>query len=235
MQGRFEQRPLKLGSAAFCGVHGDQLQASDERYQQVYLADDSGWLATFNLQEAIKANTAQAIAALQQAQLDVELLSGDQWHTVKNTAALVGIKVFQAACSPNDKLQRLQGLKLQGKKVLMVGDGLNDGPILASAHVSIAMGKGVPLTLAHADYVLLNGDISEIPALIKHAKKTMRIIKQNIAWAVIYNAVCIPLAFFAWLSPWQAGLGMATSSLIVVLNALRLSQFSHSSVNSSKV
>ena len=234
MQGRFEQRPLKLGSAAFCGVYGDQLQTRDERYQQVYLADDSGWLATFNLQEAIKANTAQAIAALQQAQLDVELLSGDQWHTVKNTAALVGIKEFQAACSPNDKLQRLQGLKLQGKKVLMVGDGLNDGPILASAHVSIAMGKGVPLTLAHADYVLLNGDISEIPALIKHAKKTMRIIKQNIAWAVIYNAVCIPLAFFAWLSPWQAGLGMATSSLIVVLNALRLSQFSHSSVNSSK-
>lgn len=226
MQASFNQRPLKLGSAAFCGLQAEQLQQNDAQHQQVYLADDQGWLATFNLQEAIKANTPMAVAALQQAQLAVELLSGDQWHTVKNTANLVGIRVFQAACSPNDKLQRLQALKQQGKKVLMVGDGLNDGPILASAHVSIAMGKGVPLTLAHADYVLLNGDISQIPALIKHAQKTMRIIKQNIAWAVIYNGVCVPLAFFGWLNPWQAGLGMAASSLIVVLNALRLGQFS---------
>jgi Cu2+-exporting ATPase len=123
-------------------------------------------------------------------------------------------------------LLRLQWLKQQGRKVLMVGDGLNDGPILASAHVSIAMGKGVPLTLAHADYVLLNGDVSQIPQLIRHAKKTMWIIKQNIAWAIVYNTVCIPLAFFGWLSPWQAGLGMAISSLIVVINALRLTQFS---------
>lgn len=227
MQGSLDQRLLKLGSASFCGLTAEQLaNTSDSRYQQVYLVDDSGWLATFNLQEAIKANAAMAVASLQQAQLRVELLSGDQLHTVKNTANTVGISVFQAGCSPNDKLQRLQHLKQQGNKVLMVGDGLNDGPILASAHVSIAMGKGVPLTLAHADYVLLNGDVGEIPALVKHAQKTMRVIKQNIAWAVIYNGVCIPLAFFAWLSPWQAGLGMATSSLIVVLNAMRLTQFS---------
>jgi len=138
----------------------------------------------------------------------------------------IGISQFQAACSPNDKLLRLQALKEQGKKILMVGDGLNDGPILASAHVSIAMGKGVPLTLAHADYILLNGDISLIPAIIQHARKTMSIIKQNIAWAIVYNLVSIPLAFSGFLSAWLAGLGMALSSLIVVANALRLTDFS---------
>jgi len=212
---------LKLGSAKFCGI-----AESSELSQQVFLADANGWLATFSLHEAVKHNAAIAIQQLKDANLSVELLSGDQTHTVVNTANEIGITKFQAACSPQDKLSRLQTLKQQGKNILMVGDGLNDGPILASAHVSIAMGKGVPLTLAHADYVLLNGDISQIPQLIQHARKTMTIIKQNIVWAIAYNAVCIPLAFFGVLSAWLAGLGMAVSSIIVVLNAMRLTTFS---------
>lgn len=212
---------LKLGSAKFCGV-----SEPSELSQQVFLADANGWLATFSLHEAVKHNAALAIQQLKDAHLSVELLSGDQAHTVINTAKEIGITQFQAACSPQEKLSRLQTLKQQGKNILMVGDGLNDGPILASAHVSIAMGKGVPLTLAHADYVLLNGDISQIPQLIQHARKTMAIIKQNIAWAIVYNLVCIPLAFFGVLSAWLAGLGMAVSSIIVVLNALRLTTFS---------
>jgi len=212
---------LKLGSAKFCVI-----EETSQLLQQVYLADANGWLATFSLQEAIKPNAAQTIQDLKEINLNVELLSGDQSHTVVSTAKETGISQFQATCSPHDKLLRLQALKQQGKKVLMVGDGLNDGPILASAHASIAMGKGVPLTLAHADYILLNGDISQIPQLIRHAKKTMQVIKQNIAWAIIYNLVCIPLAFFGVLSAWLAGLGMATSSLIVIANALRLTNFS---------
>jgi Cu2+-exporting ATPase len=212
---------LKLGSAKFCGI-----AEPSELSQQVFLADANGWLATFSLHEAVKHNAALAIQQLKDANLSVELLSGDQAHTVVNTANEIGITQFQAACSPQDKLSRLHALKQQGKNILMVGDGLNDGPILASAHVSIAMGKGVPLTLAHADYVLLNGDISQIPQLIRHARKTMTIIKQNIAWAIVYNVVCIPLAFFGVLSAWLAGLGMAVSSIIVVLNALRLTTFS---------
>ncbi len=214
---------LKFGSAKFCGT-----KVTEEFQQQVYLADDNGWLATFSLQEAIKPNAAEAIKQLKEINLNVELLSGDQSHTVVSMANIIGITQFQAACSPNDKLHRLQALKQQGKKVLMVGDGLNDGPILASAHVSIAMGKGVPLTLAHADYILLNGDVSQIPQLIRHAQRTMNIIKQNIAWAIVYNLVSIPLAFTGVLSAWLAGLGMAVSSLIVVANALRLTNFSTS-------
>ena len=219
---------VKLGSARFCG-----LEINNTTAQQVYLADEHGWLATFTLQESLKANAALTIQQLQHLNLTTELLSGDQLQTVANTAGAIGITQFQAACSPQDKLSRLHALKELGKKVLMVGDGLNDGPILASAHVSIAMGKGVPLSQAHADYILLNGDISQIPQLIRHAKKTMQVIKQNIAWAIVYNLVCIPLAFVGVLSPWLAGLGMAVSSIIVVLNALRLTQFSAASIKAS--
>ncbi len=212
---------LKLGSAQFC-----RSNETNQHTQQVFLADANGWLTTFTLQEAIKPQAAQTIQWLKQANLTIELLSGDKSDAVENTAKEIGITHYQSACSPHDKLVRLQTLKAQHKKVLMVGDGLNDGPILASAHVSIAMGKGVPLTQAHADYVFLNGDISQIPHLIRHAQQTMLIIKQNIAWAIVYNLISIPLAFFGVLSAWLAGLGMAVSSLIVVANALRLTKFS---------
>lgn len=216
---------FKLGSATFCSTHN---HSAGE--QQVFLANENGWLATFTLQEAIKQSAAETIAQLINAGLVVELLSGDRSSAVEKTAQAIGIKAFQSACSPEQKLARLQFLKAKNHKVLMVGDGLNDGPILASAHVSIAMGKGVPLTLAHADYIFLNGDISQIPALIAHAKYTMKIIKENIAWAIVYNIVSIPLAFFGVLSAWLAGLGMAVSSLIVVANALRLTKFKSTKV-----
>lgn len=225
----YSNQHIQLGSAQFCGV-----QQSNTTAQQVYLSDSNGWLATFTLQESLKAGAAETVQALADLNLNAELLSGDQLQTVASTAGKIGISQFQAACSPQDKLARLQSLKQQGHKVLMIGDGLNDGPILASAHVSIAMGKGVPLSQAHADYILLNGDISQIPQLIKHAKKTMQVIKQNIAWAVVYNLVCIPLAFVGVLSPWLAGLGMAASSILVILNALRLTQFSDSQFSSTQ-
>jgi len=218
---------LKLGAAQFCGAI-----EINQHSQQVFLADANGWLATFTLQEAIKQQAALTIQLLKQANLNIELLSGDKSDAVENTAKEIGISHYQSACSPHDKLLRLQTLKAQHKKVLMVGDGLNDGPILASAHVSIAMGKGVPLTQAHADYVFLNGDISQIPYLIRHAQHTMQIIKQNIAWAIAYNLISIPLAFSGVLSAWLAGLGMAVSSLIVVANALRLTKFSTSMTTS---
>jgi Cu2+-exporting ATPase len=220
---------LKLGSAEFCGLQ------NDSETQQVYLTDAHGWLATFALAEAVKPQAQQAISALNIAGFETELLSGDQAPSVAKVADQVGIKQFMAACKPQQKLARLQALTAQGRKVLMVGDGLNDGPILAQAHASIAMGKGVPLSLAHADYILLNGDINLIPGLIAQAKNTMRIVKQNIAWAVVYNLVCIPLAFTGVLSAWLAGLGMAVSSLLVIANALRLSRFEPSTLAKEQV
>lgn len=220
---------IKLGSAKFC-----EIKVTDEKSHHVYLADSIGLLATFTLQEQLKPQADETIKTLKNNHYAIELISGDQAHTVRQFAKLLGIDQFEGGCNPQAKLTRLHALKQQGKKILMVGDGLNDGPILASAHVSIAMGKGVPLTHAHADYILLNGDIGVIPTLITHAKKTMQVIKQNITWAIVYNLICIPLAFFGIITAWQAGLGMAFSSLIVVFNAIRLSSFSDKTLQVSE-
>ena len=104
----------------------------------------------------------------------------------------------------------------------MVGDGLNDGPSLARANASFAFGRAVPLSRARADFVVLGDALQAIPAAVAQARRTLRVVRQNLFWAAAYNAVCVPLAVAGWLPPWLAGLGMAASSLLVVLNALRV-------------
>jgi Cu2+-exporting ATPase len=129
-----------------------------------------------------------------------------------------------ADCTPKQKLLHMQKLQSQGRKIAMVGDGLNDGPVLAGAHVSVAIGQAVPLAQAQSDFVVQGGQLMLLPQLILQARRTMRVVKQNLLWAGAYNAVCVPLAVFGYLPAWLAGLGMASSSLLVVLNATRLAR-----------
>ena len=118
-----------------------------------------------------------------------------------------------------DVLWRLQA---EGRQIAMVGDGLNDGPSLARANASFAFGRSVPLSRAHADFVVLGDRLATIPDAIAQARKTLHVVRQNLWWAAGYNALCVPLAVAGWLPAWLAGLGMAASSLVVVLNAARL-------------
>nr|WP_315236684.1 cation-translocating P-type ATPase [uncultured Albidiferax sp.] len=208
----------RFGAALFCGVPADPVQ------QQVHLSDAQGWLATFDLSEDVRPDAVLAIQALRAAGIRVELLSGDNAAAALRVAGQVGIALAHGGCSPQDKLQHLQALQAQGHCVAMVGDGLNDGPVLAGAHVSFAFGQAVPLAQRQADLVVTGDALNVVPQALWMARRTLRVVRQNLLWAAAYNAVCVPLALAGWLPAWAAGLGMALSSLLVVLNAARLSR-----------
>lgn len=210
---------LKLGSADFCGLS----HINNSVGAKVHLVSETGWLASFEIVESIKPDAVSTISKLTKEGLYIEVLSGDQLPSVKSVAKIVGVDNVFGGCKPQDKLVHIKSLKEQGRKVLMVGDGLNDGPVLASAHVSVAMGQAAPLAQAQSDFVIMGGQLEMVSKLMIQAKKTMGIVRQNLLWAATYNAVCVPLAVAGLLPAWLAGLGMAFSSLLVVLNAARLS------------
>jgi len=164
------------------------------------------------------------VHALQQDGVAVQLLSGDRRGAVRRVAAQAGIAQAQGECTPQGKLAALQALQSQGHHVAMVGDGLNDGPVLAGAHVSFAFGRAVPLAQSRADFVVLGDSLALVPQTVLLARRTLRVVRQNLWWAAAYNALCVPLAVLGWMPAWLAGLGMALSSLLVVLNAARLAR-----------
>jgi Cu2+-exporting ATPase len=174
--------------------------------------------------EQLRADAVQGLADLRAAGLRLHLLSGDQPASVAQMARRLGIDHHRAACSPQDKLAAVETLQHRGARVAMVGDGINDAPVLARADVSIAMGTAAALAQARADVIMLSDRIADLAVLHATARRTRRIVRQNLGWAVAYNAACVPLALLGWLPPWLAGLGMAGSSLLVVLNALRLAR-----------
>jgi len=215
---------VTLGNAEFCGIAHEAADA----LRQVYVATGEVQLARLTLTEQVKPHAKAAISQLIAHGLDIQLLSGDRIAPVKNLAAQLGIERAFGLQKAADKLQHVKLLQQQGRKVLMVGDGLNDGPVIAAAHTSIAMGSGVPLTQAQADMVVLGNDIGVLVSLISHCQKTILIVKQNLLWAALYNAAGVPLAIMGLLPAWLAGLGMAASSLLVLLNALRLTDWDKS-------
>jgi Cu2+-exporting ATPase len=211
---------MRLGSAALCAAPA----AADGSGLQVHLADGSGWLASFDLDETLRPDAAAAVAELGRLGVAVQILSGDRLPAVARLAQRAGVAQFTGGCTPEDKLARLQALQRQGHRVAMVGDGMNDGPALARADVSVAMGQAVPLAQARADVVVPGGQLGAIAALLRQARRARRVVRQNLAWAALYNAVSVPLAIAGAMPPWLAGLGMAASSLLVVLNSARLAR-----------
>ena len=213
-------RCLKLGSAAFCGLERSAL--GKETDASVYLADERGWLASFELQERLREDACQAVEALKGLGIETWLLSGDREAAAQRVGQAVGIDHVIAGASPEQKLAEVITLQKRGWRLAMVGDGLNDGPVLARADTSFALGHGAPLAQAQSDCVIQGGNLMDVALTVQQAKATLRIVKQNLAWAALYNAVSIPMALVGWMPPWLAGLGMAGSSLLVIVNALRL-------------
>jgi P-type Cu2+ transporter len=190
----------------------------------VHLADDHGWLASFELDEQLRPQAAHAVAALRQAGVAMQLLSGDRAANVARLARRLAIDTAQGECTPEDKLDAVRRAQHGGRRVAMIGDGVNDAPVLARADVSIAMGDGVPIAQATSDFVVLGGQLGAVAELVTLARRTRKVVRQNLAWAAAYNAICVPLAAAGLMPPWLAGLGMAASSLFVIANAARLAR-----------
>ncbi|QOD90814.1 cadmium-translocating P-type ATPase [Lysobacter sp. CW239] len=221
IQGDVEGRHWRLGQAGFAA------EAVDDG--RIWLGDhhpDDGWrgVACFQLAESQRPDARAAVDALRAQGLAVHLSSGDAAQAVERFAHQVGIEDSHARQSPEDKLAYARGLQQRGRIVAMVGDGLNDAPVLAGADVSLAIGEGAALAQRAADLVLTGRSLTRVPEAIAVARRTRRVIRQNIGWALGYNLLALPLAAAGLVTPWIAALGMALSSLIVTANALRLTR-----------
>ncbi len=217
----------RLGSLAFAqALHGKalppQVLAAARDHTVVALADASGWQGLFVLGDGVRSGARELVASLQEGGCAVAMLSGDRAEPAWRVAHELGVGQVHAGMTPAEKSEWVEARRGEGAVVCMVGDGINDAPVLARAHVSVAMGSGAPLAQAKADMVLVSGRPADLGAAIALARKTFSVIRQNIAWAAAYNLIAIPCAAAGWVSPWMAALGMSASSLIVVVNSLRL-------------
>ena len=190
----------------------------------VWLGNDIGACARFTFAERERADAALALQRLREQGLVLHLASGDAAAPVARFATAMRIADPHARQSPEDKLALVRAMQGQGRVVAMVGDGLNDAPVLAGADVSLAIGDGAALAQRSADLVLSGASLANVPAAIAIARRTRRIVRQNLAWAIGYNVLALPLAAAGIVTPWLAALGMALSSLAVTANALRLTR-----------
>ena len=226
MEGVVDGVRYRLGSAAFvAGIAG----ACPDRREAivatpVYLGTGAQWLARFDFSDRLREDARSVVAYFQSQGKIVMLLSGDHASVVRQIAAELGMASDAAFGQqlPQQKLAFVQQLQRDGAVVMMVGDGINDAAALQSADVSFAMGAGAAVAHAHADAVLLSDHLSLVVDAADTARLTMTVIRQNLAWALLYNAAAIPAAAFGLLDPWLSGIGMSVSSAVVVLNALRL-------------
>lgn len=218
-------RLWRLGAPSFVAP-GDARAALDGRAEgaTVWFGPQQQSLIAFRFDEALRADAAQAVRALRADGVAVLLLSGDRPERAQRMGARLGVDAVIGGATPEDKLAEVARAQAEGRVVAMVGDGINDAPVLARADVSLAMGQGALVARAQADAVIASGRLADIAAARSLARRTLRVVHQNLAWAAAYNLTCIPLALLGWLPPWAAGLGMALSSLGVIANALRLAR-----------
>ncbi|GAA4402412.1 heavy metal translocating P-type ATPase [Quisquiliibacterium transsilvanicum] len=215
-------RRLRLGSRSFVAQWTPLPVDAGAGGSEVWLAARTGVLARFELRDELRADAAQTVTRLAADGLRVHLLSGDHTHAVAAVAEALGVTRVRAGASPSDKLDYVRALQRDGGRVLMVGDGINDAPVLAAADVSIAVGQATALARTSADAVLLSPNLDMVPRLLGLARRTRRVVLQNLGWATAYNLTAIPAAALGYVPPWLAAVGMSASSLLVVGNALRL-------------
>jgi Cu2+-exporting ATPase len=233
LEGRVEGRRLRIGTRAFASeLQGGPAApglpetsadgGSGESW--VHLGDDAGLLASFRLTDPLRPEAGACVAGLAGLGLPSEVVSGDESGAVARIAARCGIERYAARLAPQDKLERLKALQATGAVVVAVGDGINDAPLLRGADVAVAMGRGSALAQTSADLIMVRESLDDLPHTVELARRTQRVIRQNLAWSIGYNLAALPLAALGFVPPWLAAIGMSLSSVVVVLNAMRLSR-----------
>jgi len=231
IEARVDGKAVRVGTLGFAGaLHGQllpeaALRWSDASGSVIALADATGWLALFRLKDSLRPQAVALMATLRAMGAQLTILSGDTPLAVAEVAAQLGITDVadvHGGQSPEAKRAFIARLQARGALVAMVGDGVNDAPVLAQAQVSVAVGSATDLARKQADIIMLTEDLGHLALGVKLARRTLRIVRQNLVWAFAYNLLAIPLAMAGVISPWMAGIGMSASSLLVVLNALRL-------------
>ncbi|MBV7568954.1 heavy metal translocating P-type ATPase [Pseudomonas sp. PDM27] len=226
LEGLVEGRRLRIGQPGFvCELSGAKAPPMpEEAGQWLLLGDSEGPLAWLVLDDRLRADAPVLLAACKARGWRTLLLSGDSSPMVASVAAELGIDEARGGLRPDDKLQVLQQLHKEGRKVLMLGDGVNDVPVLAAADISVAMGSATDLAKTSADAVLLSNRLDALVQAFSLARRTRRVIIENLLWAGLYNGLMLPFAALGWITPVWAAVGMSISSLTVVLNALRLTR-----------
>ena len=236
MQGAINNRLYFIGNAEYIkSLVSYDLNDSTFKEYQVILADQRQLLAGFKFTDKIRVSAERTIQQLNKLNIKTVILSGDQQANVDQVASQLQVTEAYAELTPDKKLEILSVMQREGAVVAMVGDGINDAPVLSKAQVSIAMGQGTQIAQASADMVLLSENLEHIVTSIKVGRSTRTIIRQNLIWALGYNLVALPLAAMGWIAPWMAAIGMSASSLIVVLNALRLTAPDDPATKATKV
>lgn len=220
VQATIEGQPYRLGRPSWAMTPGVRVPLAGD----VVLSADGVALAGFTLEDQLREDAAAAMVELQAQGLSAALLSGDSPRRVALVAERLKLTQWHADQRPADKIATLERLQAEGGPVLMVGDGINDAPVLGRATVSAAMGQGADLAKAHADLILLGQRLSALPQAHDLARRTLVTIRQNLRWSYGYNAIAIPAAALGWVPPWLAAIGMSVSSLIVVSNSMRLAR-----------
>lgn len=225
-----EGKGIMIGTKKLMAQYSVKAEAAFEEMERLESAGKTAMLVAVDGQYAgmvavadtIKETSQQAVARMKAMGLEVVMITGDNERTAKAIANQVGIEHVRAEVLPDGKANEVKKLQESGKKVAMVGDGINDAPALATADIGMAIGTGTDVAMEAADVTLMRGDLNSIPDAISMSKKTMQNIRQNLFWALAYNVIGIPIAAMGYLEPWLAGAAMALSSVSVVLNALRL-------------
>ncbi|WP_136247494.1 heavy metal translocating P-type ATPase [Halomonas borealis] len=222
LEGRLDDRTWRLGTPGFAAPQANSPPPGDGHW--LLLAEDGEPRAWFALHDRLREDAAATLDALKARGIAVELLSGDGEAATQALAEALDIDEWRGGASPEDKLARLRELQAAGQRVAMVGDGINDVPVLAGADLAVAMNGATDLARTRADAVLLGSRLGRLVEALEIGHATRRIIRQNLGWALAYNLLALPPAAMGWVPPWLAALGMSASSLVVVANALRLTR-----------